>query len=641
MLRRLFFLSLLLLALPPAAAARSLHWRAFDVDARLDADGRLLVVERHAMVFDGDWNGGARAFALRVGQDVDLHAVTRVDPATGTRRQLVGGDLDAVDHFDWADGKTLRWRSRLPSDPPYASEEIIYVLEYTLSGVLRERRGRYLLSHDFAPIDRVGPIERFTLDLDLDGAWREIDPLPAHLERLDLDSGHGVPLEARLAYEGEGRPAAIFREVPLVVRYAAFAAVFVLIGWLFSRFRRHEKERGRFEDVPVPAELDRAFLEEHLLCMRPEEAGAIWDQKIGAPEVAAVIARLVGEGKLESSVREEKKFLGTKKVLALKLLVERGLLDGYERKLVDKLFFNKRTETDTEAVRQHYKDRGFDPAGVIRPALAKRMRKLAGRQPKRRRSKLPWLLFGAVVALMGLEGLTRGDTAGVLLAVILVTAPLPLIVGSIFASVYRTATHGLALWSLGFLLPALVLTAALFLASVAEAWLGLAVVDFYPGLFGILALAVFPAWLASAWCSVARTRDAPAAVRLRRRLAEIRLRFVAELHRREPDLDDAWYPYLLAFGLDRHVDGWFTSFGGERHARSSSYGSSFASSSSSGGRWTGGGGAFGGAGASATWAAAATGLASGVPSPSSSGGSSGGGGGGGGSFSGGGGGGGW
>src|SRR5207245_1133767 len=51
------------LLLAPSAGhgqARSLYWRSLEVSARLDADGRLHVSERQAMVFSGDWNGGER-----------------------------------------------------------------------------------------------------------------------------------------------------------------------------------------------------------------------------------------------------------------------------------------------------------------------------------------------------------------------------------------------------------------------------------------------------------------------------------------------------------------------------------------------------------------------------------------------------
>ena len=54
---------------PQAGAQdRSLYWKALDVTARLDADGRLHVTERHEMVFTGDWNGGERTFRITGGQ---------------------------------------------------------------------------------------------------------------------------------------------------------------------------------------------------------------------------------------------------------------------------------------------------------------------------------------------------------------------------------------------------------------------------------------------------------------------------------------------------------------------------------------------------------------------------------------------
>src|SRR6266567_3590066 len=102
-----------------ALAQKSLHWRALDVKAHLDADGKLHVVERHAMVFTGDWNGGERTFRVFPGQRLSLGAVRRIDPSTGQAHILVAGSLGEVDQFTLLNGTTLRWRSRLPSDPPF------------------------------------------------------------------------------------------------------------------------------------------------------------------------------------------------------------------------------------------------------------------------------------------------------------------------------------------------------------------------------------------------------------------------------------------------------------------------------------------------------------------------------------------
>src|SRR6266571_7384284 len=106
---------LLMLTISPAFG-KSLYWRTFDVTARLDADGRLHVREQQMMVFDGDWNGGERRFNIRPGQSLDVQRIVRVE--NGADIPLTRGNLSQVDHWDFAANNVIRWRSRLPSDPP-------------------------------------------------------------------------------------------------------------------------------------------------------------------------------------------------------------------------------------------------------------------------------------------------------------------------------------------------------------------------------------------------------------------------------------------------------------------------------------------------------------------------------------------
>ena len=61
------------------AAERELHWDALDVEAHLDADGVLDVIERHTMVFTGDWNGGERVFNVRPRQKLEFLGLDRID----------------------------------------------------------------------------------------------------------------------------------------------------------------------------------------------------------------------------------------------------------------------------------------------------------------------------------------------------------------------------------------------------------------------------------------------------------------------------------------------------------------------------------------------------------------------------------
>ncbi len=632
-----FFLSILLMFPAVATAQRSLHWSDFDVTASLDADGRLRVSERQTMVFTGDWNGGERTFRLGFAQDLTIHGIYRVDPETGNRFKLQLGGLHQVDHWDWATGESLRWRSRLPTDPPFDEQTLIYVLEYTLTGVLVKRGDSYRLDHDFAFPNRVGNIEWFSLELEVDPVWRPRTNLPYSLQRKNLQPGQSAVVTSELEYIGSESPGAVVSALRFEIRAAIFALSLSGLAILFLRFRRHESERGRYDDG-VSKRIDREYLEGHLFHRRAEVIGALWDRKVGPPEVAATIARLVAEGKLKSEVREEGRWI-KKKVLTLKLLVERREFESYERKLIDKLFFDDRTETDTDAVRKRYSKTGFNPTSVIRDRLEKRLDHVFGAPPPSPSSKLVWLLFAAVVVCLGLEGVTRGETALVIVAFLIFTFLPALLVGSFLAYRYRKRNLNLGPASLGFLVPAALLTGAVVLGAFVEDLFGVNIPDFFPGIFGVVALALAPVAVASLFFHLAKARDSKDVIAKRRGLAEIRRHFIRELRRPQPVLEDAWFPYLLAFGLDRQVDGWFKSFGGAASGYHATHSSSSFGSSGGASSWTGGGGAFGGAGASAGWAAAATGLAAGVATPSSS--SSGGGGFSGGGSSGGGGGGGW
>jgi len=633
-------LPFLLLGISARAQDRSLHWDELAVEARLDAAGTLHVRERQTLVFTGDWNGGERQFNLRLGERLKLVKLSRIDPATGREIPLVQDDqITQVDQYDWMDNSTLRWRSRLPSDPPFEGTAITYVLDYTLSNVLQERGGVYHFFHNFVFPERAGVIERFVLDLELAPEWLSLGALPSHLERKDLPPDESVELEARLEHHGLGRPAAS-RATPAPLRYAAFAAALAAMGLLYVRFRRHEESLGRFTPAEAPAEWDEAWLQENLFRYRPEEAGALWDQRVGPPEVAAMLARLVEEGKLESEVRSEGFLFFKKDVLHLRLLVDRnGLLD-YERRLIDKLFFGGRTETSTAEVRDHYRSSGFNPSSLIEGDLRRRLENLPpmrgrkGPGPGLRRSLC---LLLATLALFGLGAITQWENALVTAAIAAFACTWMYVPGLLAAFAWRKRTENLDLASLTFLVPGLMAFALCALIAFFDDWLAPWRLFVRPGLFSVMGLALLPVTVWSSLLNNARTREKPEAIAFRKRLGAARGMLRRELASASPRLRDEWLPYLLAFGLQSDMDRWFRAFGGSRGDRGIVTSTSSWSGSSGGGGWTGGGGSFGGAGSTASWAAAATGMAAGVSAASSSGG----GGGGGGGSSGGGGGGGW
>jgi len=372
MLRR----SLLLLALLLAASAaypKSLYWRAIEVDAQLDGNGLLHVVETQTYVFDGDWNGGERTFDLRAGQSLQLEGVDRVDG--GQVMPLTRGDLAAVDQYDLLEGTTLRWRSRLAEDPPFESKELTYRIRYTLGGVLRGRDNHYRLAHDFAFPDRQGVIERFALNFTLDPRWSGIES-PQHIEQHNLEPGRSVIVRGELSYLGGAVPGGVIVPPSPWLGYGLLALLALGLGALCLRFLAKERKAGRIGNLTPLAEIDAAWLDETVFSLPPEVVGAAWDGKVGAPEVAAVLAALVREKQIETRV-EAAGFL-RKPRLAMGLLVERGSIAGYRGSVIKKLFFGGRVNTDTDAVRKHYKGSGLDLAAVIRAPIERQLDELPG-----------------------------------------------------------------------------------------------------------------------------------------------------------------------------------------------------------------------------------------------------------------------
>src|SRR4051812_17111841 len=231
------------------AAGRELHWDALDVEARLDARGVLDVIERHSMVFTGDWNGGERTFNLRPSQKLEFIGLERVD-ASGARVPLrhVSSPND-VDEFAWSDARTLRWRSRLRSDPPFSNTPLIYVLHYRLSGILLKEGERYRLDHDFAFPKRSGPIERFSLTLAFDSAWQPLAEVRERYIAGPITPGRSFVLTIPLRFSGTVAPDAIDVGAAKRVVAVAVAALFAGFILIVLGFVRREQTLGRFDVI--------------------------------------------------------------------------------------------------------------------------------------------------------------------------------------------------------------------------------------------------------------------------------------------------------------------------------------------------------------------------------------------------------
>lgn len=621
----------------PPVGYQSLDWPQFDVSAHLDSTGTLHVRERQTIRFSGDWNGGERTFDVRFGQRFRFMRLVRVDSITGAEVPLARDAIDAVDGYQWAGTRTLRWRSRLPSDPSFDNTVITYLLEYRYLDILKPVGDGYLLDHEFAFRDRTGSIERFSLVLTLDDIWQTSSAFARRWHEGPLEPGFSFVVNTDLAYRGEGRPSNVTHGLDATTAYGFVAALTLGLVLLSVRFVRDEHALGRFDRVDVDA-INDAWLERHVLHMLPEVAGTVWDDAVGPPEVAATLARLVSEGKLSSEVKSEGKGILRRDILHLTLVTRRESLTGHERALVDALFESHKRTTDTRSLRERYKSTGFDPASLIRAELMQRVLALpdAGSAlPAVRRWPATLSLYVVGLLLFVVAIRTRDVDAHLILGGIVVGV-VALVMGHVQAVFWRKRVLRPGPHLLRILLPVFGLVGGLI-------WLTQQA-DLPAGLLTFSALTAFGLGFGKSMLDAARSPHARDRIRLRKRLVAAREYFRRELATATPQLEQAWYPYLLAFGLHRQVNRWFKAFGApDRSDTSSRTGlhTAGASSGTSGDRsWGGfgGGGGFAGAGATVAFGAAVSGFSSGVSAPSSSssgggssssGGSSGGGGGGG------------
>ena len=618
-----------------ARAQRTLHWDSVDVTAHLDAEGRLLVTETQTIVFNGDWNGGERRFNIRPRQQLEFISLDRSE-RDGPKPMVRDGSLDDVDDYAFTDDTTLRWRSRLPDDAPFANTRITYVLLYQFSNIVLKNGDDYTLDHDFLFPERDGVIARASVTLTFDPEWQPQTTVRDRYAAEQLRPGQGLVLKIPLRFAGAAAPVALDTNLPRgIVRalWSLLAVPIIVIAWVFGR----ERWYGRFAPLQTP--IDEAWIREHIVKHPAEVVAAAWDTNIESAEVVALIARLVAEGKLKSDA--------TRNSMSLHLDVNRGTLEGYERALIDALFPGDSTHTSTEIVRRHYRKKGFNPSDVIRDGL--KARAAAILPPGRTPWSVPFLatvVYAGAVVLLGREWLNGRISTNVAAFFLIGVLPVILFVrreGLRFRANIQWGPRK----ALSTLLPAaaVIAAAAFYLWRWADS-------GFVPA-SDSLALGIVLSALSVLLAGVGALKSAQhrAALAFRKKLASGREFFIAELAKEQPALRDEWFPWVLAFGLGKQMDDWSAARTGTRSTRRSSrsasagsFGSGGSSGSASGG-WTGfAGGRSGGGGGGASWGTAAAGLAAPIapPSSSSSGGGSGSsGGGGGGGSSGGGGGGGW
>jgi hypothetical protein len=243
-----------------SAQSRTLRWTRLAVTAHLDADGRLHVEERHSIVFDGDWNGGERVFRPSMENVIHLERISRIDESGAAVPLRENKEMTAVDEYGWTSSQTLRWRSRLPSDPSFEHREITYVLDYTDSNILIPGDdGSYLLDHHFGLPALEWPIDALSVTCRSIRSGRAGNWCRRTSRGMNAPHGENVTVTANLRHTGATRPAGVNFGAPAWLRVALLA---LLLGGRASMASsscsaRRASKAGALAD---PASIGRAWL---------------------------------------------------------------------------------------------------------------------------------------------------------------------------------------------------------------------------------------------------------------------------------------------------------------------------------------------------------------------------------------------
>ncbi len=546
MLRNLIVLTAMLLAVA-LGHAKSLYWRAVDVQANLDADGLMHVIETQTFVFDGDWNGGERRFVVHPGQRLQLEGVDLMD---GTRAvPLTRGSLDAVNHFELTNAAVLRWRSRLPSDPPFSQKALTYRIRYTLSGVLRGHDGHFGLNHDFAFPDRTSVIEQFTSRFVLDPSWTGM-PSPHVQELRNLGPGQGAIVLGELTHRGSSQPRFVIALTSPIGIHASLGMLVLGACLVIGYFLWQENRYGRFARIASPKTIDSAWLESKVFAYRPEVVSAIalgW----GSNVVATILASLVQKRQVASRV--EKRWFRRPR-LSLRLLVDAETLPREYSALINKLFFDGNRSTDTDALLHRYAGKGLNLTSTVDDLMGRELNKLPDWSKAPR--KLNWRLNGALL-VGSLVAMVAAALAGSRDGLDLLLWQVPAGLVTLYLGVRAAESQAWEMdWMTLRILLIITITAPLFGISTAI------LLDASTKMLHVSVLATMVAWNLAVLKSnldAMRINQSARKIQVRKNMCAARNYFRAQLRSSAPQLKAHWLPYVVALGLVPKVETMFQS----------------------------------------------------------------------------------
>lgn len=317
--RRLFPAAAFAATLSAHPAAADLRWTSVLVDADLDADGTVVVTEKHVLVASGSSFVATRRLDPRPPAFPEPLEVVLLDPSGGERR-LEHGAILGADLYTF-DGTTLSWAIRPEGAPPWeAPTTLTYRLRWKAWGAMtpvwaprprarplpgstfgerlsarwRETREalkragpnplrRYVLDLNVAAPGREGPIEALDYGLSGHDSWSFVGNFMFVTLERPLSGDEGVDLSFFFDREDRKIPSGVSHDLPaalLALSVLPVVAGVYLLGRNLLAWRRRRRPRAV---APTPLPDDPEALSPELFASlfgegepRPPGAGTVW-----------------------------------------------------------------------------------------------------------------------------------------------------------------------------------------------------------------------------------------------------------------------------------------------------------------------------------------------------------------------------
>lgn len=624
---------LFILSFSSILQAKSIRFDYVEVDALLNKEGHLEVKENQAMYFNGEWNGGYREFRVEGKQKVIVHGIDRTT-TVGILEPLKRGNINKKFHYQFRNNK-LKWRNRLPYEPPFNNIFRRYIIKYTIKNVIQHNKQDVFLNHQFL-FKRDSPIKTVKVKLTIDPFWESekgvyeftaenVAAKNTFLKKVRLGDVKNKKFK-KFLYISAGPTNPIGWE-------AISVFILIFIGYIFFRYKmlyRHEEKNGRFAALTPHDQINAEWIEKNVLIHKPEIAAALWDERTCAHELSALMTSLHVRGYIKISFEEEGFWMFKHPTFVLEKLKPFDDLEEYERKILKGLFIKDLNRITQSELKTYYRFGfvKFFPIQILSYGIDEFINERGGLRDKQtpNLSVLLTLSLG-FLAFIGFLSIFLFDTNYKTVAILGMTvffalAPtIPMVILSFFQA--RQILHPeKSIWVIPLYACVPFCLFATFLYK-----------SHIPMGFGHWLYVLFTSmFMADIVFLFGTNRNSKVKLDVRQKLASAYLYFKEELKEKKPNLKDEWLPYLIGFGLEKNLARWDIQYGSTYHY----VGSTNNNVGSSQPSWTGGGGDFAGAGVSGSWATSLGQIGSSASS-SGSGGSSGGGSG----SSGGGGGGGW